>query len=238
MLRGVRLNLVLWSGGITLAVLVVLGVVLYLAVDRSLTASGTAELVAQANRLTGGRPGPDDLPAGGFIFGGRGSGTFSVVIDDAGRAGRAGPGAIPDGLPVMASSTPSRDRRARHPQRHDHDVVRGSAGRAGRRDRPGVVETFTETTTRSACSRPGRVPRPAFYLQVVGDRTTEERTLQILVVVLVLGGIVALLVASGVGAMYASRALVPIRQSLAASASPSGASASSPPTRRTSCAPR
>ncbi len=52
------------------------------------------------------------------------------------------------------------------------------------------------------------------YLQVVGNRTTEQRTLRILVVVLVLGGVVALLVASGVGAMYARRALVPIRRSL------------------------
>ena len=33
LLRGVRINLALWSGGITLAVLVVLGAVLYLAVE-------------------------------------------------------------------------------------------------------------------------------------------------------------------------------------------------------------
>jgi signal transduction histidine kinase len=52
------------------------------------------------------------------------------------------------------------------------------------------------------------------YVQIVGDRTTEERTLNVLVIVLVVGGAVALLVASGVGAAYASRALVPIRQSL------------------------
>ena len=53
-----------------------------------------------------------------------------------------------------------------------------------------------------------------FYLQIVGDRTTEERTLRILVIVLVVGGLVALLAASGVGAAYARRALVPIRRSL------------------------
>jgi signal transduction histidine kinase len=52
------------------------------------------------------------------------------------------------------------------------------------------------------------------YVQIVGDRTTEERTLNVLVIVLVVGGAVALLVASGVGAAYASRALVPIRRSL------------------------
>jgi two-component system sensor histidine kinase CiaH len=53
------------------------------------------------------------------------------------------------------------------------------------------------------------------FVQIVGDRTTEERTLRILVLVLVVGGAIALLVASGVGAAYASRALVPIRRSLA-----------------------
>ena len=37
------------------------------------------------------------------------------------------------------------------------------------------------------------------YLQIVGDRTTEERTLNALVLVLVVGGAVALVVASGVG---------------------------------------
>jgi hypothetical protein len=82
LLRGVRINLALWSGGVTLAVLIVLGLVLYVAVDRSLAASGTAELVARASTLTRGRPGPnDDLPLGGFIVGGRGSGTFTIVTD-------------------------------------------------------------------------------------------------------------------------------------------------------------
>ena len=45
LLRSVRINLALWSGGITLAVLLVLGTVLYLAVERSLAAAGTAQLV-------------------------------------------------------------------------------------------------------------------------------------------------------------------------------------------------
>ena len=49
LLRGVRINLSLWSGGITLAVLIVLGVVLYAAVARSLAASGTAQVEARAD---------------------------------------------------------------------------------------------------------------------------------------------------------------------------------------------
>jgi hypothetical protein len=62
LLQRVRLQLALWSGGVTLVLLLLLGAVLYIAVDRSLSNSGTAQLVNQANRLTGGRPGPDALP--------------------------------------------------------------------------------------------------------------------------------------------------------------------------------
>jgi signal transduction histidine kinase len=55
-----------------------------------------------------------------------------------------------------------------------------------------------------------------FYVQVVQDRTTEARTLDSLVAVLLGGGAVVLLVALGFGAVYARRALVPIRESLTA----------------------
>src|SRR5918994_4044204 len=64
LLRRVRINLALWSGGVTLAVLLVLGAILYVAVDRSLSASGTAQLVSQANLVTR-RPNPEDLSSGG-----------------------------------------------------------------------------------------------------------------------------------------------------------------------------
>ena len=90
----VRINLALWSGGITLAVLVVLGAILYLAVERSLAASGTAQLVAQANPITGGRREPGgDPPPGGLSFGGPNSGTFTMVVDDDGRPVGRGAGA-------------------------------------------------------------------------------------------------------------------------------------------------
>jgi signal transduction histidine kinase len=83
------------------------------------------------------------------------------------------------------------------------------------------IQPTTTTQDQTTLTTPVRVltepvtfrGRP-FYLQVVGDRTTEQRTLAILVVVLVIGGAVALLAASGVGAAYAGRALVPIRRSL------------------------
>lgn len=195
LLRGVRLNLSLWSGGITLAVLIVLGVVLYVAVERSLAASGTAQLTSTADTLTGGRPDPDGLPEGGFRFGGQGSGTFTMVVAGNGDVlvgGGPGQGRVPDGLPVRAA-------------------IEASATSETRDIR---TATVAEDTPVRVLTQPVRIQGKTVYLQIVGDRTTEVRTLSVLVIVLVVGGVLALVVASGAGAAYASRALVPIRQSL------------------------
>jgi signal transduction histidine kinase len=200
LLQRVRLQLALWSGGVTLVLLLLLGAVLYIAVDRSLSNSGTAQLVNQANRLTGGRPGPDALPEGGFNFGGPGSGTFTMVLDQDGDA--VGPGGrIPQGLPVVASIEAARTTGLTDIR--EATVAIGAS----------PVDATTLTPVR-VLTEPVLFRGQQLYLQIVGDRTTEERTLNALVLVLVVGGAVALVVASGVGAAYASRALVPIRQSL------------------------
>ncbi|HEX7347045.1 MAG TPA: HAMP domain-containing sensor histidine kinase [Candidatus Limnocylindrales bacterium] len=201
LLRRVRLQLALWSGGVTLVLLLLLGAVLYITVDRSLSTSGTAQLVNQAARLTGGRPAPDALPEGGFNFGGPGSGTFAMVVDAQGDP--VGRGArIPAGLPVLESIVAARESGQRD-IREDTVTIRGSA----------TPEDAAETPVR-VLTDPVTFRGRQLFLQIVGDRTTEERTLRVLVLVLVVGGAVALLVASGVGAAYANRALVPIRQSL------------------------
>jgi signal transduction histidine kinase len=200
LLRSVRLNLALWSGGITLAVLLVLGVILYGAVARSLEASGTAQLTGRADEITG-QPGApqDEVPTGGFIFGGRGSGTYAIVADAAGQP-LVGPGPgqdrIPEGLPLAAGI----------------EAVRAGATRDIRTATIGSDDLVPVRVLTDEVSFRGRI----LYLQVVGDRTSEVRTLGVLVVVLFLGGVVALVVAVGAGAGYASRALVPIRRSLAA----------------------
>ncbi len=207
LLRRVRIQLVLWSGGVTLALLVLLGIVLYVAVDRSLSTQGTAELVSQANQLTRTPPSPgDELPAGGFIFGGPASGTIAMVLDEQGIPGPRQ--RVPGGLPVTASvdaarATGKRDiREANVPIQVRSITV------------DGVSASVTETPVR-VLTDPVIVRGQQFFVQIVGDRTLEERTLRILVLVLVVGGAIALLIASGVGAAYANRALVPIRQSLA-----------------------
>jgi signal transduction histidine kinase len=55
-----------------------------------------------------------------------------------------------------------------------------------------------------------------YFLQVLQDRSTEVETLNALLTVLVAGGLLVVVVAFGFGAVYARRALVPIRESLGA----------------------
>ena len=199
LLRKVRLNLSLWSGGITLAILIVLGIVLYVAVARSLAASGTAQVEARADQITGQPPDQGEgFPNGGFIFGGAGSGTFALLANAQGQQvdlpGPGQPEVLPAGLPLAAGI----------------EAVEASGTRDIRN------ATILEDTPVRVLTDPVSIRGRQFYLQVVGDRTTEVRTLSVVVVVLVLGGVIALLVASGAGAAYASRALVPIRHSLVA----------------------
>jgi two-component system sensor histidine kinase CiaH len=207
LLRRVRIQLVLWSGGVTLALLVLLGIVLYVAVDRSLSTQGTAELVSQANQLTRTPPNPgDELPAGGFIFGGPASGTIAMVLDEQGIPGLRQ--RVPGGLPVTASVDAARTTGKRDIREANVPIqVRSITV-------DGVSASVTETPVR-VLTDPVTVRGRQFFVQIVGDRTLEERTLRILVLVLVVGGAIAGLIASGVGAAYANRALVPIRQSLA-----------------------
>ena len=217
LLRRVRVSLALWSGGITLAVLVVLGAILYVAVERSLVASGTAQLVAQADQITGGRRDPGgDPPPGGLSFGGPNSGTFTMVLDADGQP--VGRGLrVPDGLPVKESvdaarASGQRDIRAATITTAVVSVAFSDSGTSAAA--PGEVEAGRVVTPVRVLTDPVRFRGQSLYLQIVGDRTTEVRTLRILVVVLVVGGLVALLAASAVGAAYARRALVPIRRSL------------------------
>ena len=77
LIRHVRRNLVLWSGGTTLLILVALAVALYAAVAGSLASSGIAQLDARMGLIRGDRPDPADMSRYGFIFGGGGSGTFA-----------------------------------------------------------------------------------------------------------------------------------------------------------------
>jgi two-component system sensor histidine kinase CiaH len=192
MIRHVRRNLVLWSGGTTLLILIALAIALYVAAASSLASAGIAQLDSRMGIIRGERPDPDDGSRYGYIFGGGGSGTYAMILDQNGTP-VLGPRdqAPPPGLPyqpgVEAAATTGQDIRT---------TTVGST----------PVRVLTETVA---------VPqRGTFTIQIVQDRTTEQQTLQVIAFVLIVGGLLVLVVSFGFGTIYARRALVPIRDSL------------------------
>jgi len=187
----VRWQLVAWSGGATLVVLVVLGTLLYGIVSSSLAQNSVAQLKTRCDGLVDavrvGRP--LEGPMLGIAFGGQGSGTIAYVVGPEGRV--YGP------ADLQAAGLP--------------DTSGVAAARAGGSD----VRTATvlDTPVRiysQAALRNGN----QFVVQVVADRTAEARTLAGLLAVLLIGGLAAVVLAGAAGFVYAGRALVPIRESL------------------------
>ncbi len=196
LIRRVRFRLIAWSGLSTLIVLLVLGIAMYAIVARQLDAAGTAQLEARHSEiehaLQSGRPGPSL----GQIFGGRASGTIALLVDEQGQPILPTGPATPDGLPMLASID--------------------AAAISGEDVRTGTVETANGTVpVRVLTDRlETRTGEPAF-LQIAQDRVTEQQTLDAMIRVLLVGGAIVVLVALAFGAVYAERALVPIRDSLA-----------------------
>ncbi len=199
LLSRVRWRLVAWSAGSTLVLLVVLGTALYLSVDASLAAAGRTQLEAQARGLRGflARLPPGTEPSEGQEgpaigrpeFGGPGSGTISLVLDADGE---------------FVGTTPTNTT--------DLPVAGGVAA---------ALAGTTDVRLASVNGVPVRVWTEALavggarhVVQVIQDRTAEQRTLTTLLVVLLGGGLAVLALAVAVGFVYAGRALVPIRDSL------------------------
>jgi len=188
LLRRTRLRLLAWSGGLTLAILLALGALVYGAVASELANRGTAVLAARAEEVARiiGRPGPlPDRPPFGIAFGGEQSGTLTLAVKPDGSV----LGRLEDvaGLPVVPSV----------------DAARAS-GRDSR------ATTIAATPVR-VYSLSVRRPDGAWVVQVIGERSSEQRLLAALLWVLVLGGLGALALAVAAGWVYAGRALVPIR---------------------------
>ena len=193
MLRRVRWRLVALSGGATLLVLVLLGIVIYAAVAGSLASSGRRQLEARAatieHFLAAGRPGFGGRPPIDFAFGGAVSGTFAYVVT---------PGNLVFGpQEFSAGSLP--------------DTSGVEAARGGQAD----VRTITVADVPlRVLSTPVNTNGGVYVVQVVQDASAEQRTLDTLTIVLVFGGLLGVLGAIAVGALYADRALVPIRDAL------------------------
>ena len=206
LVRRVRWRLLGWSGGSTLVVLIVLGSLLYAAVAGSLASAATTQLRNRADNIA--RAVFDSVVPGipairfqdvngittldaqpGLVLGGPSSGTFAVVSTANGA---------PIGIPPSANQL----------------VDKAALDE--------VIETGQETVTESTIAGvpwrvltvPVRAPTGTLLVQVLGDRTDEQRTLGVLLIVLIAGGIVALVASVGVGWLYAERALVPIRDAM------------------------
>jgi signal transduction histidine kinase len=191
LLARVRWRLVLWSAGTTLVVILLLGGAVYGAAARSLAATGQTMLETRATSLerclTGAARGPEDCgPALAFSIGGPLAGTFGYVERPDGRV--IGP-----------------------PQTGLPDAGGLDAAGGGIRD---VREVNLEGVNFRVLSESVSTPRGPYVVQIAQDITGERRTLNVLLLVLVGGGLLGLVGAMLVGAVYAERALVPIRDSI------------------------
>jgi signal transduction histidine kinase len=240
----VRLQLIAWSAGSTFVVLLVLGAVLYAAVAATLasaseqqlrdraalmvpttvTGTGSAFPVTGGGVIVGGTTVVTSTNAAqpGFAVGGPYAGTLAVVVPVDGTSGSVGVTTVVGG--VIGADGSGGPGSAPLP-------VDGSAtGPVGPPDPEGFAAaqsgqtTLRETTYLGSSVRVLSVPVTATemgpgtattgVIQVVGDRTAELRTLGILLMVLLVGGVLALAAATAIGYVYATRALVPIRASL------------------------
>jgi signal transduction histidine kinase len=192
LLRRVRWRLVAWSAGTTLVALVVLGLALYFAVSSLLASSGRAQLEARMDEvrqfLREARFPPSRAPIG-LAVGGRASGTFAFIVGPDQQA--VGPQDVGiEGLP-------------------DDDGL--AVARTGGKD---IREATVQGTPVRILTQPVQRGLDTYLVQVVQDISGEQRILGLLVQVLAVGGVVAVAGALVVGAIYAQRALVPIRESL------------------------
>jgi two-component system, OmpR family, sensor histidine kinase CiaH len=201
LMRRVRRRLVAWSAGSTLVILVLLGAALYGSVRANFDSTGVTQLENRADELqreiaraTGTAQGPDNPPGGEAglgrpVFGGPASGTVAYLVDLDGDI----VGSVPTiaGFPVKAGV----------------DAALATTNRDMR------TLTLSDTPVR-VLSEPLTIGSETYVLQIVQDRSAEQRVLNILLLVLGLGGGAVLLTAAALGFFYAGRALVPIRESL------------------------
>ena len=196
LLRRTWRRLIAWSGGITLTILVVLGAAIYITVDHSLSDSSQQRLRARADQIAdflNRSPGtPNNLGpqlGTGIVFGGPSSGTLALVIGPANES--VGPqNSRFEGLP---------------------DMTAVNAARAGAID---VRQMAINGTPIQLVSEPVVRAGQTYVIQVIADRSAEARALQLLLAVLIFGGIAAVGLSVVGGALYARRALVPIQDSL------------------------
>jgi signal transduction histidine kinase len=228
LVRRVRWRLLAWSGGTTLAAMVILGALLYGTVSWSLAKSGEDQLRARAREILTGIAmveqrfgvGPGS-GSGGPVFEG------SISSDGAPDPGEVGVMVDRASIPGVLIGGPTSGTFA-----FIVDVSSGAvAGAAPEVFQPLLggsevslenarngVETVTVTELRGTPVRMLSMPvgqgEDVLLVNVLGDRTAELQTLTVLLIVLTVGGLLVLAASLLVGWVYAERALVPIRDAL------------------------
>jgi signal transduction histidine kinase len=204
LIRRVRWRLVAWSGGSTLLVLIALGLAIYVTAATTLESQGMSALQNRVGELRtfllGGGPGDPDRSPADFVFGS--GGTVVYGFTPSGQVIRDPRGFTVAGI-IDTSAGAAADKSGQ-------DVRFRSISVEGPFSDQTVQVPVRQLTTAVDSPALGHV-----YIQALQDRTSELRTLDTLLLVLVVGGLVVVLVAVGFGAVYARRALVPIRDSLA-----------------------
>jgi two-component system sensor histidine kinase CiaH len=205
LVRRVRWRLLAWSGGSTLVVLLVLGSVLYAAVAGSLAKAATDQLYGRATSVVANAvnsfagPYPPIVPPGfqgvtqvdgqpGLVIGGPASGTVATLTQVNGPDIGTRPG--------------------------EEFIDKTALTAVSQTGQPSITEATIAGVSWRVLTLPIATPTGTMLVQILGDRTDEQRTLSVLLVVLIAGGLVALAASVGVGWMYAERALVPIRDAM------------------------
>ncbi len=182
-----RLRLMAWSGGITIVILFILGIVVYQLVTTAIETGGRQQLERIAI------VGEAESPYSGIVSEGEAAGVYWVGVSPAGDVANPLGITVPKGLPNQDSLkevTPS------HPI--DMRNVRSSDG----------------TPYRVLSGYPNQARFPNWKVQWIQNRSGEVAFINSLRLTLLGGSAFALLLAIFFGYLYAGRALVPIRDSI------------------------
>jgi signal transduction histidine kinase len=221
-LRRTRLRLALWSGGTTLVVLLILGVIVYAVVAQQLARDSEEQLRTRATLVAALKDPESDAAAdhvalvaaadkAGVLFGGPLSGTIAITAEETKGA--------TSGLVVKAAekttATTEADRAVKQASVALKDRIADAVADASSKTDGSelTLKDIDDVPTRIVSVYAGTAEEP-FVVHAIADRTIELRTMSNLAIALFAGGALAVLAASLAGWVYSGRALVPIRASL------------------------